>query len=66
VPGVAGVSGVVGVVGSGSSASNANLNSRSPGLHFSAVKNVLPGMQRQRLGFVTLGALRTWVACSNA
>ena len=39
---------------------------RSPGWHSSAVKNVLPGTQRHMLGFVKLGASRTFVACSKA
>ena len=40
--------------------------SRSPGWQWCGEKNVEPGTQRNMLGFVKLGASRTFVACSNA
>ena len=39
---------------------------RSPGWQWCGEKNVLPGTQRNMLGFVKLGASRTFVACSYA
>ncbi|CAB4962539.1 unannotated protein [freshwater metagenome] len=66
VAGDAGVAGSAGAVGAASSGANANCRFRSPGLHFSFVLNTLPVTHRNMLGFVTLGAWRTFVACSNA
>ena len=43
-----------------------SLARRSPGWQWCGEKKVLPGTQRHMLGFVKLGASRTFVACSKA
>ena len=43
-----------------------SLARRSPGWQWCGKKNVLPGTQRHMLGFVKLGASRTFVARSKA